>query len=181
MLYGSEAKATPQAENIVPFRPRAAQAPVPRHWSMRIAASVAVLAAAAGGYAIGLSSSPTQPAWTIAVGSDVPAALSSLLSTQPSGTEPALDGASLKLVASVKTPDGTLCREFEIDSHTNRQTMMGVACRADRTWRLDIAVAAPADDSGFAPASSQDALSNYLDAIGAGAALDAEQEKRELQ
>ena len=39
------------------------------------------------------------------------------------------------------------------------------------------AVAAPADDGGYAPASSATVLDSYLDAIGASDALDATAEK----
>ncbi len=182
MIAKSEAEASRQpADNVVPFRARPPQAPAQSHWSMRIAASVAVLAAAIGGYAIGVGSSSTEPASNVAVGAELPEALAAMLATQPSGTEAQIEGAMLKMIATVRTPDGTLCREFEIDSLANKQTSMGVACRADQSWRLDIAVAAPADDGGFAPASSQTALSSYLDAIGASDALDAAQEKDALR
>ncbi len=182
MIAASEtARSENEPENVVAFRPKPRAEPAPRHWSMRIAASVAVLAAAIGGYALGFNSSPGTASSQVAVGAPLPGAIAGILSSQPSGSETMIDGARVKIASSVKAQDGTLCREFEIDRLAEKQTSLGVACRAGEGWRLDIAVAAPADQSGYAPASSMSVLDSYFEAIGASEALDADQEKNALR
>lgn len=170
------------ADNVVAFRSKPAQAVVrtPQRWSMPLAAAIAAAVAGIGGYAAGLSGGP-MPSDGVMVGSLLPADIGNALDTTASGGETRRDGALVRLIASVKTQDGTLCREFEIDSLQTVQTMAGIACRDAGQWRLDIAVAAPASESGFAPASSLSALDSYLSAIGASEQLSADEESSALR
>lgn len=169
------------ADNVVQFRSKPEKQATPRHWSTRIAASVAVLAAAFGGYGLGMNASSTSPASVATVGAPVTGAVARLLSHEESGSEQTVDGSRVKLVSSIRAQDGTLCREFEIDTLASKQTNLGIACRRGDTWHLDIAVSAPASEDGYAPASSSNALEGYLEAIGASEVLDPEQERNALR
>lgn len=170
------------AGNVVAFKPKPAQAAArtPRPWSMPLAAAIAAAVAGIGGYAAGLSGGTVSPSGVM-VGSLLPADIGIALDTTAAGGEARREGHRIRLIASVKTQDGTLCREFEIDSLQTAQTMAGIACRDAGQWRLDIAVAAPASESGFAPASSLSALDSYLAAIGASEQLSAEEESSALR
>ena len=170
------------ADNVIAFKAKAAQpvARAPRPWSLPLAAAIAAVVAGIGGYAAGLSGG-TMPSDAVMVGSLLPADIGNALDSTAAGGEARREDDRIRLIASVKTQDGTLCREFEIDSLQTAQTMAGIACRDAGQWRLDIAVAAPASESGFAPASSLSALDSYLAAIGASEQLSAEEESSALR
>ncbi len=182
MLAESE---TPKAEAsetaVVAFRPKVSNNARGWQWPMQVAASLGVVAAGLGGYALGTSTSSAPQGLMTAVGGELPEAISTILSKEASGSEVLLEGTRVRLIASVKSQDGTLCREFELDLLALRQTSLGVACRQDKAWRLDIAMAAPAGDDGYAPAASTSVLDSYLAAIGASAALEPEEERRALR
>jgi hypothetical protein len=169
------------ADNVVSFRPKPAQpvARTPRPWSVPLAAAIAAAVAGIGGYAAGLSGGAIAPDGVL-VGSLLPAEIGNALDTTASGGEARLEGDRIRLIASVKAQDGTLCREFEIESLQTALTMAGIACRDAGKWRLDIAVAAPASEGGFAPASSLSALDSYLAAIGASEQLSVDEESSAL-
>ena len=84
------------------------------------------------------------------------------------------------MIASFRDVDDQLCREFEID-RPDRTTFVSVACRAGGTWSVQFTVAAASqNDSGYAPASSLEALDAYLQAVGAGEPLSEAAEKAAL-
>jgi hypothetical protein len=146
-----------------------------------MAASIAVLVAGTAGYLLGVATSPQTSGYLAAVGSPVAAELAAVLSSVASGGETRIGGNGVKVLATVKTQDGTVCREFEIAAAAGNLTSAGLACRVTDSWRLDVAVAAAAADGGYAPASSLAVLDSYLSAIGAGEPLGAEDEKAALK
>jgi hypothetical protein len=99
----------------------------------------------------------------------------------PSGERTNVAGGQFVAIASFRTADGDLCREFEFDA-ADRTTLVSVACRDGAAWDLRLAVVAPsADASGYAPASSMETLDAYLMAIGADAPLSAEEEAAAIE
>jgi hypothetical protein len=169
------------SEKVVPFRQKPATVARPQNWSLPLAASIAALAAGIAGYGLGWSNSGSPPGSIATVGERLPLELVGLLDTTLAGGEAMVEGDRVRLIASVNTQDGLLCREFEVDDLQSKQTTAGIACRIDGNWQLNIAVAAPAADGGFAPASSLSALDGYLSAIGADEPLPPDQEKAALK
>ncbi|MGC9419900.1 MAG: anti-sigma factor family protein, partial [Rhodovulum sp.] len=92
----------------------------------------------------------------------------------------AVEGGEVEVIASFRNVDGELCREFEHDG-PDRVTVVSVACRAVDRWQPRFAVIAGAADSDYAPASSLATLDAYLAAIGAGAPMAADEEKKALE
>lgn len=142
---------------------------------MPIAASIFAALAGLIGYSIGVAGY-TDGADLRMAGLSVPG-LPALLSSSPSGTEVAMGDtqARFRAIATFTQPDGTLCREFEV-SNADRSTLVSVACRQDRNWRVDFAVVARGGDDGYAPASSLESLDAYLGAISAGEPVDLDEE-----
>jgi hypothetical protein len=66
-----------------------------------------------------------------------------------------------------------------VDS-ADRSTVVSVACRSGAEWRVTFAVVAPGDSSGYAPASSTEALEAYLLAIDAKPPMEAAEEAQAL-
>lgn len=106
------------------------------------------------------------------------------LEALPSGT---LSDDGVRPMLSFRTDAGQVCREFEILAGKPAHLEIGVACRTeDGSWDTRILVAAPivpVGPDGIAPASGPgaDALGAMLDAIGAGPALTADDERRLLE
>ncbi len=170
------------ADNVVAFKPKAQVPKEHNSWRFRMAASVAAAVAGVFGYMLGMQSSPqSSSGYLAAVGSPVAEELVSILSTSASGSETRIGESGVKVVATIKTQDGTVCREFEIATAASGQTTVGVACRDKANWRLDVAVAAAAADSGYAPASSFAVLDSYLSAVGASEPLSVDDEKAALK
>ncbi|MEM9107199.1 MAG: anti-sigma factor, partial [Pseudomonadota bacterium] len=85
-----------------------------------------------------------------------------------------------RAIASYRDAVETLCREFEVD-RTDNSTIVAVACRADTQWEYRFTVVAGQTNSGYAPASSLEALDAYLNAVGASDPLSPEDEAAALQ
>ena len=172
--------ATP-ADNVVALRPKpSAAAPVrQRPWTMPLAASLVAVIGGAVGFMAGRSADGDGAAALAAVGTHLPPAVASQLASRESGSEAVLAEGTLRVIASVRNKDGTLCREFELDSSSG-QAIVGIGCRDGAGWRLDIAVAAPVTAEGYAPASSLSAIDSYLETIGASDALAPADEKAAL-
>jgi anti-sigma factor RsiW len=149
-----------------------------RSWGfpeMAVAASIAL----AVGIAAGFGLAPREPAG-LRVASIPPEAITAL-SSVPSGERTEVVGGQFVAIASFRTADGEVCREFEFDA-PDRSTLVSVACRDGAAWDLRLVVVAPsADASGYAPASSLETLFAYLTAIGAGAPLTAEEEAAAIE
>jgi anti-sigma factor RsiW len=149
-----------------------------RSWGfpeMAVAATIAL----AVGIAAGFGLAPREPAG-LRVASISPEVITAL-SSVPSGERTEVAGGQFVAIASFRTADGDLCREFEFDA-PDRSTLISVACRDGAAWDLRLAIVAPsADASGYAPASSLDTLDAYLSAMGAGAPLTAEEEATAIE
>ncbi|MEL7013933.1 MAG: anti-sigma factor [Pseudomonadota bacterium] len=135
------------------------------------------------GLVTGLVLSPSTPGpgnaelqFTVLEGAAVPDALDRV----QSGERTAITGGEIEIIASFLSQDGALCREFELD-RSDAMTVVAVACRTGTDWAPRFAVvAAAADDTTFAPASSMEALDAYLTAIGASAPMTLEEERQRL-
>lgn len=153
------------AGNVVAFPP-AKPRPI---WQLPLAASIAL----AVGLGAGLMLSGTGgsgPALEIAAVTD--SALARALATLPSGEILTLAaGERIEVIATFRAEDEALCREFEYD-HVSGTTFASIACHDGQDWQMRLAIAAPAADAtGYAPASSLEALDAYLVATNAGAPL----------
>jgi hypothetical protein len=146
---------------------------------LSLAAALAAIVIGVGGFLAGRAVAPAEDAAEIELGT-VPPGLAAELASKPSGTRDAHGAGQLALIASFRTAEGRLCREFEID-RPKADTIVAVACReASRAWTIVFAVAAPPGADSYAPASSMQVLENYLAATGAGAALSPEEERAAL-
>jgi anti-sigma factor RsiW len=142
-------------------------------WQLPIAASVALGVGFLGGW-IGAPGNQADSGLSIA-SLDDPAVVS-VLETEKAGARTQIgSGAEVAVIASFLGSDGSLCREFEHDAAG--RTIVAVACHRDDAWAIEFAVAAAASDaSGYAPASSLDALDAWMGATEAGPPLsDAEE------
>ncbi len=173
LAEATEAKT--HADNVVamPARP-----PAHTIWQLPIAASIALAIGLGAGMMLGRTDGADAPMWF--AGSLDPA-VTTALATLPSGESVTLpDGARIEAVATFRSDSNALCREFEFDDG-DRTTFVSVACHDGRGWQMQLAIAAAAaDDTGYAPASSLDALDAYLTATNAGAPLSADKEAAAL-
>ncbi len=107
------------------------------------------------------------------------------MSNAPSGVLLPLTSDSpsqqLKILATVKDAQGRLCREFSLsDAARNTQ---GVACHkpgSQQNWQLQFAALMPIEANGYTPASSAAVLDAFVNSLGAGASLNAEEERKAL-
>jgi anti-sigma factor RsiW len=165
------------SNNIVSMRPRRDRPARPSRWMLPLAASLAAFAGGLGGY--WLAASAVQEGLRVA-GINSPA-LDDALASVASGGEIEMpdSGQRFRAIATFRDDSKTLCREFEVDS-ADRSTVISVACRAGTEWNVRFAVVAPGDPSGYAPASSTEALDAYLAAIDAAPPMSPEDEKQAL-
>lgn len=177
----TETLARPPAENVLSFRPRqpAASPPRQRVWAMPMAAALLAVVGGVVGYMAGRDVTGSAAPSLAAVGEALPAAVGSVLASSASGSEVTLAEGRLRMISTVRSKSGNLCREFELDTRGGL-TIVGVGCHEADAWRLDIAVAAPRTDEGFAPASSLNAIDSYLEMIEASGALSPEEEAEAL-
>lgn len=145
-----------------------------RFWPMALVASLAavlVLPVAA------LIANRTSEPVALALGAPIAPEVAGVLDRLPSGETEAVDGLGrVEMIASFKSPDGTLCREFSADGPGS---LVAVACRGDAGWRVAFAVETT-QGSGYAPAGALAALDAYLSANSAGEPLSAEAEAEAL-
>lgn len=157
--------AKPQADNVVPFRPRRL---VP--WAgAAMAASVAA--------ALLLGAWDRGPAPLLAPGGPITdAPLIAALERAASGQSVALNDGTLVPSLSFFAADGRPCREVALQAAT-AQTH-AVVCKSDTDWTVEVAVAQPAQTraggTDFTPASGsgEDPLAAVLDRLGASPGLD---------
>ncbi|MEE4121114.1 MAG: hypothetical protein V2I65_19110 [Paracoccaceae bacterium] len=166
-----QGRAGARANTVVPLDLRTPARPwVPA----AIAASLALAVGLGAGLSLrpGAGPEPGVPGLAALEASGVAGALSRLAS----GASEQVAAGEVTVVASFRTPDGSLCREFELAS-AGRETI-GVACAEGAGWNLRFTVASDAaEDAGYAPAGALEALDVWLMGIGAGAPL-AEGEER---
>lgn len=146
-------------------------APKRRLAAIPLAASLAVLAGL-GGYWLAQQSAP--PAGS-RIGDQ---AVADALGALPAGAERSLatgrGTAHLKSLATYRV-EGGLCRTFELAEAG--ESLRGVGCARDGSWRIHVTVTAPAAES-FVPASdgAPAAIDAFLDALDAEGPLSAEDE-----
>lgn len=172
----ADAAAAPAVEKVIPFRRPDTQRPAAAAWRLPLAASIALVAGAIGGWVAGQLSTPSPAA--IGITTLEKDAVLAALSTVPSGEERALDGGRFRAIASFADSDGRLCREFEVDGQAG--ALVSVACRTNGRWDVRFAVATATAGDGYAPASSLEALDAFLAASGAGEPMGAEAEAKAL-
>lgn len=158
-----------KGQNVVPLRRPASRWP-----ALALAASLAL----AVGLAAGLFLAPDAPG---AAGPALTADLQERLGTLPSGAEAELpDGRRMTVVASFTDGSGAFCREYET-AEPGLPGYVTVACRGDEGWSLRFAVARASDGTGYAPASSLEALDAFYAATDASQPLSAEAESAYLK
>jgi hypothetical protein len=167
-------QAAPATPQVIDLASRRKTTPV---WSTAIAASIALVIGLAGGWYAGQGGRTTEGLQLTALADP---GIAGALAEVPSGERLDLaSGNAFAAIATYRTADGELCREFEYDRSTGG-TYVAVACNRSGSWDLRFAVAGAADDGGYAPASSLDTLDAYLDATGAGQPMTTQDEAAAL-
>ncbi|MDO5621493.1 MAG: hypothetical protein Q4G24_08495 [Paracoccus sp. (in: a-proteobacteria)] len=139
---------------------RSLPTPANRNWAPLAVAASLVLA-----LGIGWLAGPWGNAPTPGLEPTVIAALNSLPSGESTG--------DVTAIASFRTADGTLCREYETAAE------IAVACRAGSTWENRFA-AAQVDSPDYVPASGEGNVDDFLASIGAGEPLTTADEQSAL-
>ncbi len=163
-----------ESGTVVAFAPRA-KAPV---WQLPLAASIALVAGGLIGY-VAATSTVDEAGQIAAVNLDRPE-IANALTSVTSGEERPIGDDRFRAIATYTEPDGSLCREFEVD-HADRSTVVAVACRENEGWALQFTVVAGRASTGYAPASSLEALDAYLTAVDASAPLSVDAEAAALE
>lgn len=167
-----------QGSNVTAFPQRPSPAPA-RRWALPLAASIALVAGGLGGYFTGVSS--TGQPQSLALDAVNQPAIIAALEAVASGDERDLGEAGrFRAIASYKDASDTLCREFEVD-RVDQSTVVAVACHPQDQWEYRFAVVAGQNNSGYAPASSLEALDAYLNAVGASEPMSLETEAAALK
>jgi hypothetical protein len=145
-----------------------------------LAAAIALAVGVTGGLLVGGRTGAPEGDLAFAALNDP--AIHEALDRLPSGSREDLpSGSAVAAISSFEREAGQLCREFEYDG-AGGNTVVAVACSAEAGWDMRFAIAAAsAEDTGYAPASSLEALDAYLGIIEAGAPLSAEAEAAALQ
>jgi hypothetical protein len=138
-------------------------------WQMPIAASIVFAIGVGAGLMLRNSGAPATGLEIAAV---TDPAITGALATLASGESlPLADGGRIGAIATFRAEDDALCREFEFD-RGNGTAFVSIACHDGQDWQIRLAIAAAvADETGYAPASSIEALDAYLSATNAGAPL----------
>jgi hypothetical protein len=159
-------------------RPNPPEQPLLRR-NMAMAASFAALAGVVVGYLVALGTASIEPQ-DLSLGSSVPLPLAEILSSALSGEERFVADMSgrVRLIATFRDPDGTLCREFGY-TRADAAPLIAVSCRETGKWRLTFAVSASREDGAYVTASSEATVDAYLESIHAGPPL-AESEERSV-
>ena len=170
-------KAAPASATITSLRPRKAAPPVSpfRNWTMPIAASFLALVTGVLGYWLASGGAPAPGYYQVAGIADPE--LASILSKLPSGGKARLAaGEEVSMIASYYRGDQALCREFTI-AQPERGDRLAVACRGAGTWSIDLALRTSSGGAdAYKPASSAETLDAFLNALGAGPAIEGQAE-----
>lgn len=156
-----------------------------------LAASILLLAGAAGWFMLGPSAELPAGGFGIAIGPVNPSSpLGRTLDTAPAGvptdtTGPGAGPARLEVVITFRDRRARPCREFELltTAKERQPVAAGIACRSDGRWVIEGAVRlaeSPASDRpDYVPSglTEKDALDGILSALGAQPALSAADEK----
>lgn len=155
---------------VTPLRAKRSRSPS-GSWLMPIAASLLALISGAVGYWVATERMGSPGGYHIAGAAD--AELVQLLSTLPSGAKASLgrSGAALTMVSSFHRADDALCREFEM-SEATAGNHLAVACHVSGKWTIELALHNGGPGDVYKPASPAETLEAFLNALGAGPALD---------
>jgi hypothetical protein len=121
---------------------------------------------------------PNHPQITFGVAPS--ASIVAALNTMNSGEETKVGDDKIRFVATFRNADQSLCRELEYASRTDG-SIVAIACKKDETWKIQFAVISSPMETGYAPASSLEAVEAYMLAIGAGPALTIAEEDTALK
>lgn len=140
-------------------------------WNLGLSMAAAVSIAGVIGAAVGYQQAIQGADQThLAVGAAPSAPIVSVLNTLGSGEETSIGNNKLKLVSTFRISGASLCREFEYIGQPDGP-VVAVACEHGKTWNIRFANVFTPMESGYAPASSLEAVDAYMSAIGAGPAL----------
>lgn len=167
-------------ETVVPFSPRRATDAKVAVWRMPLAAGLAFAIGLGAGLMLVANTDDGPGGLEIAKLTDPK--IIKALDTVPSGDDVRLaNGERLAPIATFFDGTQSLCREFEYD-RTDGVTIVSVACQSAGEWDVRLAIAAgAADDKGYAPVASLDALNAYLGSNDAGPPLSLEAETKALE
>lgn len=168
----------PSSATVTPLRRRhaAPRSSLFANWAMPIAASFLALATGVLGYWLASGGAPSPAYYQIAGSADPE--LSRILAKLPSGEKAKLEatGAEVAMVASFHRGDQALCREFTI-VHAETGDHLAVACRSAGKWTIDLALRTGGGSADmYRPASSAETLDAFLNALGAGPAIEGQAE-----
>lgn len=153
-------------------KPARAPAPSSQGWKMAMAASLALVIGAGGGFLAGDRPGDQTQARIEAAAIDPGNPLFDLLESTPSGQTVAASAAGMFTpVLSFQAKDGRFCREFETGA--KEAMAVGVACRKNGGWKLEILLAAAdraPNGAGYAQASGYNAQALEAAMQGLGAA-----------
>lgn len=150
-------------------------------WRMPLAAGFALVVGAVAGAQFGSMAGDRRLTQLEAAVIDSRDPLHRVLSTTPSAESATLPGdAQVRPILSFVDGSGRLCREFEMASHVS--TALGVACRGEDNWRLELLVPAadrPDGAAGYVQASgyNEAAVDAVLGRLKASEPLSAERER----
>jgi hypothetical protein len=159
--------AVPMADaTVVAFPASAQNRPL---WQLPIAASLALAVGLGAGFAL---RGPEAPGTLLEIAAVTDPAIAQALFTLASGESASLaGGARFEAITTYLADDYALCREFEYDP-TSGTTFVSIACHDGQKWQVRLSIAAAAtDETGYAPASSLEALDAYLTATNASAPM----------
>lgn len=144
------------ATNVTAF-PKKQRAVAPSRWQLPLAAAIALVV---GGVAGGAFQAARDEAGlgaqiaTLDAGQILPSnPLHGALEKAASGeTVTTADASRMRLILSFAAKDGRFCREFDVA--TRKAASVGVACRENGAWRMEVLLAAkPQDNGAYTPAS----------------------------
>jgi hypothetical protein len=162
------AEARSAASNVVQLAPRRSL-PSAARWQLPIAAAVTLAVGGVLGGAVQAwrgDGRIAQQVATLDAALIVPAnPLHAALERTPSGDSVTVGDNRLHMILSFAAKDGRYCREFDVA--TKGAASVGVACRDDGAWRLEVLLAAkPPEDGAYQPASGYNTKA-FDDVVGA--------------
>jgi hypothetical protein len=161
-----------ESAEVIPLR-RPTAMPFRQRVALPLAASLALVVGGVGGY-LARDRGP-GPSGALVLDT----ALEAALDATPSGQQRTLpDGTEVRLIASFVDGAGRLCREFGRTAADD--ALVVVACISDEVWAVRFAVAVPAADGVYVPASALGPLDAYLETIEAGPPLSIAEEAAAL-
>ncbi|WP_150117437.1 anti-sigma factor family protein [Microvirga vignae] len=133
---------------------------------MALAASLAALAIATGGYLAGRQG--LQPSSSGPIANLTAPEVNRTLSESPSGQDQDLPFGRMRVISTFRMANGPLCREFQLQMPSG--TSNAVACR-DHDWVITFATASAPTNDPYVPSGGADLMASYLQNAGAGEPL----------